>query len=45
MDKGFIQFIGVSQTNVHFNLAVEEKTKVKEKSTPRPGSIFRPPAA
>jgi hypothetical protein len=27
MDKGFIQFIGVNQTNVHFNLAVEEKTK------------------
>jgi hypothetical protein len=26
MDKGFIQFIGVSRTNVHFNLAVEEKT-------------------
>jgi predicted LPLAT superfamily acyltransferase len=27
MDKGLIQFIGVSQTNVHFNLAVEEKTE------------------
>ena len=27
MDKGVMQFIGVSRTNVHFNLAVEEQTK------------------
>jgi hypothetical protein len=27
MDKGLLQFIGVSRTNVHFNLAVEEKTE------------------
>jgi hypothetical protein len=27
LDKGFIQFIGVSRMNVHFNLAVQEKTE------------------
>jgi len=27
MDKGVMQFIGVSRTNVRFNLAVEEQTK------------------